>query len=119
MNLYARREYDHYEISRELELKTIEPMIHQIINGYHPDKIMVFGSYASGEVTQDSDVDILILKECHERPVERRQKVLHLLKGSDIPKDIFVMTRKEFESTKDIAGTIAYEARHFGKLVYG
>ena len=94
-------------------------MINQIITGYLPDKIMIFGSYATNSHTADSDVDILILKETFERPVERRRKVLHLLKGSKIPKDIFVMNRQEFEDAKDVSGSIAYEASRFGTIVYG
>jgi predicted nucleotidyltransferase len=36
---------------------------------YRPKKIILFGSYAYGEPTQDSDVDLLIIKNTDKRPL--------------------------------------------------
>ena len=94
-------------------------LLKRIIDGLKPERIFLFGSHANGNDTTDSDIDILIIKESDERSVVRRGKVLQLIKGSGIPKDIFVLTPKEFEETKDQVGSIAYEASHYGKVVYG
>lgn len=97
----------------------IDRLLARIVEGLKPERVLIFGSYARGEAGPDSDVDILIIRESDERPVLRRRKVLMLLKGSGIPKDIFVLTPLEFEESKDLVGTIAYEANHYGKTVYG
>jgi uncharacterized protein len=97
----------------------IDRLLGRIIEGLKPERVLIFGSYARGEAGPDSDVDILIIRDSDERPVVRRRKALLLLKGSGVPKDIFILTPREFEESKDLVGTIAYEANHYGKIVYG
>lgn len=105
-------------MKREQEQK-IDRLLGRIIEGLKPDRVLIFGSYARGEAGPDSDLDILIIRDSDERPVVRRRKALILLKGSGVPKDIFILTPGEFEESKDLVGTIAYEANHYGKIVYG
>lgn len=97
----------------------IDSLVEKIVDGYKPEKILLFGSYVRGNFGPDSDLDVMIIKESDDRPVVRRRKVLHLLRGTKMPKDIFVNTPREFEDTKDVIGTIAYEAYRSGKVVYG
>jgi predicted nucleotidyltransferase len=108
------------EMTAKEQAEKIEDITKRIKEGFHPEKIVIFGSYARGDAGPNSDLDILIVKEINDRPVLRRRKVLQLLKGAGVPKDIFVLTpAKEFELEKDLVGTVAYEANHFGKVVYG
>lgn len=97
----------------------IDRLLARIIEGLKPERVLIFGSYARGEAGPDSDVDILIIRDSDERPVVRRRQALLLLRGSGVPKDIFVLTPTEFEESKDVVGTIAYEANHYGMIVYG
>lgn len=46
-------------------------MVEKIAKEYQPRKIILFGSYAYGEPTQDSDVDLLIIKNTDKRPIDR------------------------------------------------
>lgn len=46
---------------------------------YHAEKVILFGSYATGEATEDSDVDILIIAHTYERLFERMASVLELI----------------------------------------
>jgi len=45
--------------------KEIENIAAQIIEKYKPDKIILFGSAARGEITIDSDADFLITQVSH------------------------------------------------------
>ena len=47
---------------------------------YHAEKVILFGSYARGEATKDSDVDILVIAPTSERFFERMAKVLELVR---------------------------------------
>ena len=40
----------------------IQAVVARIVEGYRPDRIILFGSYAYGTPTEDSDLDLLILK---------------------------------------------------------
>jgi len=98
------------------EVKTV---IDEIIRGYAPDKIILFGSNSSDEYNTESDIDLLIIKNDEKSVVERNRFIRNLLKDFSIPVDIITKTPKEFEMLKDIIGTVVYAANKYGKLVYG
>ncbi len=97
----------------------IKEIAKKIIEAYDPQKIILFGSYVSGKPTEDSDIDLLIIKDTTDSPRERRKKNLRILWRSGVPKDVFVYTEKELAEYKDIAGTIMYAADKFGRVLYG
>ena len=49
----------------------LEGIVKRIVEGYNPDKIILFGSYAYGTPTQDSDIDLFIIKDDNRRRVDR------------------------------------------------
>jgi len=56
----------------------IKKLIHLVTEKYQPEKIILFGSYAYGEPDEDSDVDLLIIKDTEELPFYRRFTVRKL-----------------------------------------
>lgn len=44
----------------------IQDILEKIIAGYAPQKVILFGSYAYGEPDEDSDIDLLIIKDTNE-----------------------------------------------------
>ncbi len=47
---------------------------------YHAERVILFGSHAKGEATEDSDVDILVIAPTEERFFERMATVLRLVR---------------------------------------
>ncbi len=47
---------------------------------YHAEKVILYGSYARGEGTKDSDTDILVIATTNERFFERRATVLQIVR---------------------------------------
>jgi predicted nucleotidyltransferase len=79
------------------KLKTyILKIVERIKKEYRPEKIVLFGSYAYGKPTRDSDIDLLIIKETDERPIDRRVRIRRI---ADIREPIsfspIVVTPKE------------------------
>lgn len=71
----------------------------RLIDVYNPDAIYLFGSYAWGHPTEDSDLDILIIiKESSEKRHKRGIAGSRALRGMLIPKNILVYTQEELES---------------------
>ena len=98
--------------------KQIQQMVRRIVREFDPDKVILFGSHARGEVGPDSDVDLLVVM-----PVEgsKRAKQLEIriaLHDIHVPKDIIVSRSEEFEWRKNTVGTIEYPAVHEGKVLY-
>jgi predicted nucleotidyltransferase len=96
----------------------IKEAVKRIIDGFNPDKIILFGSYAYGHPSPDSDMDLLIVMDTNAQPHKRAVPIRKVLKGIGIPKDVIVKTPDEFERFKDVIGTIIYPAAHKGRLLY-
>jgi predicted nucleotidyltransferase len=97
----------------------IERVVKAIVEGYHPQKIILFGSYANGNPTQDSDLDLLVVKNDNLPKIKRNRVVRSYLKDFLFPIDIIVKNSDEVEKYQDIIGTVIYSANKYGKVVYG
>jgi len=98
--------------------KQIESVVQVIVEGYEPMKIILFGSYAYGHPTKDSDLDLLIIKDGEASGIQRNRRVRNILKDFSIPIDVIVKSSQEFNMLKDIIGTVIYPANKYGKVVY-
>jgi HEPN domain-containing protein/predicted nucleotidyltransferase len=76
-------------------LTTLDAVVQRIVQGYAPDRVVLFGSRAHGEPNEGSDYDLLIVKETDRRPIDRRVEVERLLADRRIPLDILVYTPRE------------------------
>lgn len=77
----------------------IERIVRQIAEGYRPLKVILFGSHAWGEPTEDSDIDLLIVKETSDRFIDRWVKVRELIADPKrrIPVQPIVTTPEELD----------------------
>ena len=57
----------------------IQDILDKLLTGYAPQKVILFGSYAYGDPTPDSDIDLLIIKETPERFIDRWVTVRRIL----------------------------------------
>ncbi len=96
----------------------IQQLVNEIAEGYKPEKIYLFGSYANGTPTKDSDIDLFIVKDTKERWIERRMSVRKTIKEYIAPTDIIVYTPTEVEAAMSMFYNIGKMAVQTGKLVY-
>lgn len=71
---------------------------------YNAEEVILFGSYARGEATEDSDVDILVIAPATERFFERMATVKRLVRDlrNGLPLAPIVLTRQEIEKRIEI-----------------
>ena len=100
----------------EVEAK-IQEMVRRIVDGFHPEKIILFGSRARGEARPDSDIDLLVVMDT-EFKKKSTIEIRMALHAMGIAKDVFVNTPDEFQRRRNIVGTIAYPAQHEGRVLY-
>ncbi len=101
-------------ISNETLLKVRE----RLVDGFAPNRIILFGSQARGTADDRSDVDILVVCSFEGK---RRHLMLEMdraLRGLRLARDIMVLTPEEFERDRHIPGTIARPAWREGKVLY-
>ena len=96
----------------------IDKMVRRIVKKFKPEKIILFGSYARGTPTTDSDVDLLIIMPVSGSKREKRIEIGVALHDIRIPKDIIVATPDEVERRKNLVGTIIRPALEEGKVLY-
>ena len=107
------------ERKRELEVE-LERIVKILIEQYRPEKIILFGSLATGEVGEWSDIDLCIIKETDKRPLDRELEVTRLV-DQNLAADFFVYTPGEFAASQDHyfirdeilgRGKVLYDAGH-------
>jgi predicted nucleotidyltransferase len=101
-----------------IDNKTISNIVKRIATNTHPDKIFLFGSYATGQANEDSDIDLLVVKDTLEPRHKRSIEIQRLLKGSKLPVDILVYTNDEFEREITINCSFVNAAIQGAKLLY-
>ena len=97
--------------------KDVNKIITQIKKGYKPEKIILFGSFACGRPKENSDVDLVVIKETRERPFQRMMKTAKIVK-SPLGADILIYTPKEWATALKEQNFFIEEIAKKGKTVY-
>ncbi|MFA4934800.1 MAG: nucleotidyltransferase domain-containing protein [Candidatus Methanoperedens sp.] len=97
----------------------IQQIKNRIVSEVHPEKIIVFGSYAYGAPTKDSDLDLLVILPTEEPMHKRVLRMRKLLRDFRIPKDIIVYTPQEVDKWKNVTNAFITSIMRRGKVIYG
>jgi predicted nucleotidyltransferase len=81
-------------------------------------QIILFGSYASGNADENSDIDLLIVKEKIQSKWKERQKIRDSIKQIHLAKDIIVACKEEFDFYKHELGSVIKDAYENGEILY-
>src|SRR5258708_12868224 len=93
-------------------------IVGRILTVARPDRIILFGSAATGEMTKDSDIDLLIVEPTPGNRHEEAIRVRDAIGNIDYPVDVLIMATARFEATRYVIGAIAYPANKNGKALY-
>jgi HEPN domain-containing protein/predicted nucleotidyltransferase len=99
-------------------LTTLDAIIERLIAGYDPDRIILFGSHASGNADEESDIDLLLVKETDRRPIERRIEVERLLADRQVPLDVHVYTPREMWDLYAAGSPLIEAVVESGRVLY-
>ena len=97
----------------ELEFKSIKD---QIIKTIDPEKIILFGSFASENISIRSDIDLLIIKDTDKSFKERMYEIYQKI-DYKLPTDMLVYTSEEIKRLKD-KNMFLKHILNTGKVVY-
>ena len=96
---------------------SIQDMIQRIVSGFHPRRLVLFGSYADGTATEQSDIDLLIVTDGG----SQREDALAIRRSlADFPVacDLIVRTQCNYERQRQHLNHIVYFADKYGRVVY-
>ncbi len=98
--------------------KVLDQMKSRIVTKFHPQRIILFGSYADGNPGPDSDLDLLIVMQVDGSTRQKANEIDLLMADRIIPMDFIVLTPEQYEQQKDIIGTMVRMADREGKVIY-
>ena len=100
--------------------KLILEIVKRIKQEYGPEKIILYGSYAYGKPTEDSDIDLLIIKETDKRRVDRFVEVSRILyqPGRRISISPLVYTPGEVQERLSLGDDFVEEILTRGEVLY-
>jgi predicted nucleotidyltransferase len=95
----------------------LQEIVRRIVEVAQPDRIILFGSAARGEMGPDSDVDLLVVKAVAHRGRLTEEIYMNLF-GIRVPVDVVVVTPDDIERQRDKIGSIIGPALRDGREVY-
>ena len=96
----------------------LNKIIDRIRERFQPEKIILFGSQASGTATKDSDIDLLIIADTDIPKEKRYRSVCQELEDFPYAFDAFLKTPSEYSRWRNIVNNIIYYADKYGQVVY-
>ena len=102
-----------------LNKKEIDEIKEKLVEVYDPVEIYIFGSYAWGNPSNESDIDLLIvIKKSNEKTYTRPIIGYKALSNLNVSKDIVVYTQEEFEKFSNNRMSLCFKVKKEGFKVY-
>jgi predicted nucleotidyltransferase len=86
---------------------------------FRPQEVILFGSYARGDQTADSDIDLLVVFPHDVDKAAEAIRIRHAIGRINTGVDIVVGSAQEVAEWEDVLGTVFYYARREGRPIYG
>nr|QNO52840.1 hypothetical protein KPNLKIIH_00032 [Methanosarcinales archaeon ANME-1 ERB6] len=99
----------------------LETLINFVVSKYKPEKIILFGSYATKTERKNSDIDLLIIKETNKRFVDRVIELVQLIRerfGFKYLVEPLIYTPEEWKSAEEINSAFIRLVSSKGVVLY-
>ena len=96
----------------------LSEMVSKIVEHFHPDKVILFGSRAWGEPTRESDLDLLVVMDVDGSPIRKASEISRIARPRFLPMDIIVRTSDEIEHRREIGDPFIKMIMNKGKMLY-
>jgi uncharacterized protein len=105
---------NHARVSRS----AINAVVKRIAGQFDPERIILFGSYAYGRPTPDSDVDLLVVLQTGERPRAKQLEIVRALSPHPFGMDILVRTPAQLKKRIAMGDYFLREITAKGQVLY-
>jgi len=99
-------------------MQAIRAVADKIAEEFQPERIILFGSYAYGEPSPDSDVDLLVIMDTRLRSRQQRLDISRALSPRPFPLDIIVRTPTELEERIALGDFFLHDIVTQGEVIY-
>jgi predicted nucleotidyltransferase len=105
------------EMMKKISRRAINTFARKVAKEFKPQKIILFGSYAYGKPTSDSDVDMLVIMPFEGRGAKKATEIL-ILTDPRFPIDLLVRTPKQIRERIKLGDFFIREITQKGKVLY-
>lgn len=111
---------NHRQIQRGvLSQAILNDIIERVVTASRPERIVLFGSAARGEMGPNSDVDLLVIKSGKFHRGKVTGAIYRSLYGVDAAVDVVVVTPEDVARYRNATCLVIAPALNEGKIVYG
>jgi len=105
---------------KTLDTALLAEITRRLVDEFHPEQIILFGSHAWGTPNDDSDIDLfVIVPESDDPPHQRAVRAYRALRDVEEPKDILVRTRAEADKYRHVYASLTCQIFEQGVVLYG
>jgi predicted nucleotidyltransferase len=104
---------------QRLKPSVLRDIVRRVVAAARPEKIILFGSAARGEMGPNSDVDLLVVKPGKFSRRRLTAKIYDHLYGAEAAVDVVVVTPEEVRRYRDAPCLVIFPALREGRVVYG
>jgi len=98
---------------------TIRTVARRIADRFRPERIVLFGSYARGDATENSDIDLLVVMGGPPVTARRGAPIIRMLAEEfALPVDVVVRSEETFDKSKGVLGTLSHQVQQEGVVLY-
>lgn len=101
------------------EAEVLGDLVRRIVEVAQPERIILFGSAARGQMGPDSDIDLLVVKSGVGHRRRLAQDIYMNLLGVGAGIDVIVVTPEDIEAQRHSVGSIIGPALDEGRVIYG
>jgi uncharacterized protein len=104
--------------SNMIAFEEIERVVLRIAEASHAKQVVLFGSHARGQASENSDVDLLIIAESQLPRFKRSRELYKLFQPYPFAMDLIVYTPEEIERSKQSPCSFVSRVLQEGRVVY-
>jgi uncharacterized protein len=101
-----------------VSMKSIRAVGRKIAREFHPERVILFGSYARGTANADSDIDLLVIAPFNGSSFRRSLEILNRL-DIRLPVDLIAYRQEDVDRRYAEGDPLIREALDQGKVLYG
>jgi predicted nucleotidyltransferase len=101
-----------------LTTEEIDALVARVVARVRPEQVIVFGSYAKGSASRNSDLDLCVVVDTPLPPARRADALRPLLAGCLVPVDVHVHTPEEMREYGKEQHSFLHSVLASGKVVY-
>lgn len=100
-----------------VDMQQIEALSRRIAEQFNPDRIILFGSYAYGEPTEDSDVDLLVVLPFEGYSFRKASEILRVT-DPDFAVDLMARTPEQLQQRLELGDVLIREICEKGRVLH-